>query len=95
MLRLYLMLFIIGSLSAAAYSAYTYYITTQETIRVLAGNNAKLEIAVATSEEAMNSLKENYAAVMEENNKISLGGYLQYINPIKDSNSKISQTILA
>ncbi|MAA57137.1 MAG: hypothetical protein CL855_01480 [Cryomorphaceae bacterium] len=88
MLRLYLMLFIIGSLSVAGYSAYTYYITTQETIRVLAGNNAKLEIAVATNEEALTSLKENYAAVMEENNKIN-----KAYADIRKQNSRLSSKL--
>lgn len=88
MLRLYLMLFIIGSLSVAGYSAYTYYITTQETIRVLAGNNAKLEIAVATNEEALTSLKESYTAAMEENNKIN-----KAYADIREQNSRLSSKL--
>ena len=75
-------------MSAAGYSAYTYYITTQETIRVLAGNNAKLEIAVATNEEALTSLKENYAAVMEENNKIN-----KAYADIRKQNSRLSSKL--
>ena len=71
MLRLYLMLFIIGTLSGVGYGAYTYYITTQETIRVLTENNVKLELAVATNEEAIESLQSDYAAAMEENKKIN------------------------
>lgn len=71
MLRLYLMLFILGTLSGVGYGAYTYYITTQETIRVLTENNVKLELAVATNEEAIASLQSDYAAAMEENKKIN------------------------
>lgn len=75
-------------MSVAGYSAYTYYITTQETIRVLAGNNAKLEIAVATNEEALTSLKENYAAAMEENNKIN-----KAYADIRKQNSRLSSKL--
>jgi hypothetical protein len=75
-------------LSVAGYSAYTYYITTQETIRVLAGNNAKLEIAVATNEEALTSLKESYAAAMEENNKIN-----KAYADIRKQNSRLSSKL--
>ena len=75
-------------MSVAGYSAYTYYITTQETIRVLAGNNAKLEIAVATNEEALPSLKENYAAAMEENNKIN-----KAYADIRKQNSRLSSKL--
>ena len=75
-------------MSVAGYSAYTYYITTQETIRVLAGNNAKLEIAVATNEEALTSLKESYAAAMEENNKIN-----KAYADIRKQNSRLSSKL--
>ena len=75
-------------MSVAGYSAYTYYITTQETIRVLAGNNAKLEIPVATNEEALTSLKESYAAAMEENNKIN-----KAYADIRKQNSRLSSKL--
>ena len=71
MLRLYLMLFILGTLSGVGYGAYTYYITTQETIRVLTENNVKLELAVATNEEAIASLQSDYAAAMEDYEKFA------------------------
>jgi hypothetical protein len=61
-LKLYLMLIIIGILSVVGFSAYKYYKDSQETIRILTANNAKLEIAVATNEEAIDSLQTNYAA---------------------------------
>ena len=47
---------------------------------------------------AINYLDEDFnindMGYIEEYNKISVGGFLQYIRPIKDENSKIAQTIL-
>ena len=71
MLRLYLMLFIIGSLSAAAYSAYTYYITTQETIRVYAENAAKAEMAQAETQAALNQTIKDLESVQQQFNQVS------------------------
>lgn len=50
---------------------YLYYNDTQKTIAILTENNAKLEIAVATNEETINSLQTNYAAMQEENIRIN------------------------
>jgi hypothetical protein len=71
MLRLYLLLFIVGSFTAVGYGAYTYYTSTQETIRVLTENNVKLEIAVATNEETIDSLQADFAAATAENQRIN------------------------
>lgn len=88
MLRLYLMLFILGTLSGVGYGAYTYYITTQETIRVLTENNVKLELAVATNEEAIASLQSDYAAAMEENKKIN-----EAYSEIRRQNNRLSSKL--
>lgn len=61
-LKLYFMLILVGLLSAAGFGAYKYYKDSQEAIRVLTANNAKLEVAVATNEETINSLQTDYAA---------------------------------
>lgn len=45
---------------------YWYYTDTQERMQILQENNAKLEIAVATNEEALESLQANYAKSQEE-----------------------------
>jgi hypothetical protein len=71
MLRFYLLLFVLGTLSAVGYGAYTYYTTTQETIRILTENNVKLELAVATNEETINSLQADFAAASAENLRIN------------------------
>jgi len=45
---------------------YWYYKDTQARLAILQENNAKLEIAVATNEEALESLQENYASAQAE-----------------------------
>ena len=46
--------------------AYWYYTDTQERMRVLAENNAKLEIAVQTQQQAIEQQKKDIAAVNAE-----------------------------
>ena len=50
---------------------YWYYTDTQARIATLQENNAKLETAVQTSEQAVDSLRANYAKVTEELNKVN------------------------
>ena len=45
---------------------YWYYNDTQERMAILQENNAKLEIAVATNEEALESLQADYASAQSE-----------------------------
>ena len=45
---------------------YWYYNDTQERMAILQENNAKLEIAVATNEEALESLQADYASAQNE-----------------------------
>ena len=45
---------------------YWYYNDTQQRMAILQENNAKLEIAVATNEETINSLESSYASAQEE-----------------------------
>ena len=61
MLRVYLLLFIMGTLSAVAYGAYSYYINTQETIAVLRENNVRLEQANITNQATITRLQEDAA----------------------------------
>ena len=50
---------------------YFYYTDTQKTIATLTENNAKLEIAVATNEQTIDSLQADYALMAEENNRLN------------------------
>jgi hypothetical protein len=50
---------------------YWYYNDTQERIRVLAENNAQLEVAVATNEETISSMKADYALAVQTNQQLN------------------------
>ena len=50
---------------------YWYYNDTQERLRILNANNAKLEVAVQISEDAVTSLQESYAKANEELTKVN------------------------
>jgi septal ring factor EnvC (AmiA/AmiB activator) len=67
---------------------YWYYTDTQKTIQILTENNAKLEIAVATNEETINSLQADYAAIQEENNRIN-----QAYAEIRRQNNRLSSKL--
>jgi cell division protein FtsB len=50
---------------------YWYYNDTQAKIAILTENNAKLETAVATQEEAIGALQADYAAAQAENQRLN------------------------
>lgn len=50
---------------------YWYYTDTQSTIATLTSNNAQLEIAIKTNEQALESLQEDYAAAQAETQRIN------------------------
>lgn len=62
MLRLYLLLFIIGTLGGVGYGAYSYYVSTQETIALLRENNVRLEQANETNQATITRLQEEMIA---------------------------------
>ena len=50
---------------------YWYYNDTQERMAILNSNNAKLEVAIQISEDAVTSLQESYAKANEELTKVN------------------------
>jgi len=52
-------------------AGYWYYTDSQKRIEILTENNTKLELAVATNEEAIQSLESSYASAQEELNTIN------------------------
>ena len=50
---------------------YWYYNDTQERLRILNANNAKLETAIQISEDAVTSLQQSYAQANEELTKVN------------------------
>lgn len=62
---------LIGIILIMGLSGYWYYTDTQKRMTILIENNAQLEIAVATNEQAIASLQADYAAVQAENTRIN------------------------
>jgi len=66
--KLALVMFVL--MCAMGGGAYWYYNDTQERIAILNENNAKLETAVQTNEEALASQRASFEAMVVENNKL-------------------------
>ena len=67
MAKLYLMFIVLGLLGGVGYGAYSYYVSTQATIATLRTNNAKLEIALETATESLETIQ----ASVEKTNKLN------------------------
>jgi prefoldin subunit 5 len=67
MVRLYALIIILAVLGSVGYGAMWYYKDTQARIATLRENNAKLNVALETSEASIGALKENMAQVAEAN----------------------------
>lgn len=83
MIRIYALLVVMGMLGGAGYGAYAYYTSTQEAIRQLTENNAKLEVAVQTQKESMVAMETNYKVQAELNSELQKK--LQESEAYKDS----------
>lgn len=64
------MILVIGLVGGTGYVAYKEYKDMQQRIAKLRENNAKLEVALETSEASINALQENMARVAEANQKL-------------------------
>jgi hypothetical protein len=58
MIKVYALVIVLGVLGIAGYGAKYYYDTTQATIATLRDNNAKLEVAIETSEASIATLQQ-------------------------------------
>lgn len=71
MLRLYLLIFILGTLGGIGYGAYAYYTSTQATIALLRENNTKLKIAAQTMEDTINTMQADAQRNAELNRQLT------------------------
>ena len=71
MIKIYIALFIISILGAVGYGAFYYYKDTQQRLRTLQQNNAKLEVAVKSKDEALNFMTSNFEKQSELNKELS------------------------
>ena len=99
MSRIYILIIILGILSAVGYGAFLYYKDTQTRIAVLTSNNAKLKTAhdqtVVEFEQYRNNVKEeieNFKAELEKQQKLNdeLSDNLQ---KVQESNKAISKLL--
>jgi uncharacterized protein YPO0396 len=69
MLKIYLLLFVLFLLGGAGYGGYYYYKDSQERIRILTENTAKLETAKQLQDDTINAMiedRERFSALTKE-----------------------------
>jgi type II secretory pathway pseudopilin PulG len=72
MLKIYLALIILGVLSAAGAAGFYYYKDSQERIRILTQNTAKLELAKTIQDQTIDTLKADANKYRKLNKSLSL-----------------------
>ena len=70
MIKIYLIVIVLGVLGSVGYGAVWYYNDTQTRMATLRENNAKLEVAVQTSEASVKLLQQDMAKFAELNNQL-------------------------
>ena len=72
MLRVYMLIIVVGLIGGVVYGAYAYYNDTQQRIKTLQENNAKLETVAKTNELTINSLQQSQEKFAELNNELQI-----------------------
>ena len=72
MLRVYMLIIVVGLIGGVVYGAYAYYNDTQQRIKTLQENNAKLETVAKTNELTINSLQQSQEKYAELNNELQV-----------------------
>lgn len=67
---IYVVFILVAVLGGVGFGGYTYVTDLQERVEVLKENNAKLEVALDTSEASIDALQENMAKIAEANQKL-------------------------
>ena len=70
MIRIYMLIIVVGLIGGVVYGAYAYYNDTQQRIKTLQENNAKLETVAKTNELTINSLQESQEKFATLNNEL-------------------------
>jgi len=71
MIKVYIMIVVIGLVGGVVYGGYAYYKSTQQRIATLTSNNAKLEVAVKSKDEALNFMTSNFEKQSKLNKELS------------------------
>ena len=72
MLRVYMLIIVVGLIGGVVYGAYAYYNDTQQRIKTLQENNAKLETVAKTNELTINSLQQTQEQFAELNKDLQI-----------------------
>ena len=70
MLKVYMLIIVMGLVGGVVYGAYFYYNDTQQRIKTLQENNAKLETVAKANELTINSLQESQERFNTLNNEL-------------------------
>ena len=70
MIKLYITIIVLGILASVGFGAVWYYNDTQQRMATLRENNAKLQVAVETSEASLDILKQDIAKFQELNSAL-------------------------
>ena len=71
MIRVYIMIIVVGLVGGVVYGGYAYYQDTQQRLKTLQQNNAKLEVAVKSKDEALNFMTSNFEKQSKLNKELS------------------------
>ncbi len=71
MLRVYIMIIVVGLVGGVVYGGYYYYKDTQTRLKTLQQNNAKLEVAIKSKDEALNFMTSNFEKQSKLNKELS------------------------
>ena len=72
MLKIYMLIIVVGLIGGVVYGAYAYYNDTQQRIKTLQENNAKLETVAKTNELTINSLQQSQEQFAELNKDLQI-----------------------
>jgi chromosome segregation ATPase len=97
MIKFYLIIFIMATVSSVGYGGYRYVTNLQEQVIILKENNVKLQIAAETLQNTVNSLKENAEKNAELNKNLTkrLQQSQEHLDKIRGVFAKIDLTMEA
>lgn len=97
MIKIYLLIIVIGIIGVVGYGAKYYYDTTQKTIATLRENNVKLETAVETAEQSVETLQQDMVKIGKLNKSLtkSLQKAEAYGDELRNKLSKLNLVVEA
>ena len=82
MIKIYLLIIVLGLVGGSVYGAYFYYMDTQQRLKTMAENTAKLETAKQLQDDTINTMIEDREVFAELNKELQVN--LDAANDYKD-----------